>query len=292
MSKRFLLIIGLFGMGVVGYGQEKVISLYNGAAPGSENWNWEEKVSDKNMFGTKVVYNVTHPTLTVFEPAPGTANGTAVIICPGGGFHNLSIDREGNEVAKWLNQKGVTAFVLKYRVVRSFTDDPVKEMMTSMGKKEFDSANQAVIPLAIADGKAALTYVRAHAEALGLTHIGIIGFSAGGTIAAATAYGYTKENRPDFVAPIYGFLPPAMFTTIPVYAPPMFVAAASDDFLGLAPHSVWIYTQWITAKHSAELHMYVKGGHGFGMKKQNLPSDTWIDRFGDWLGFQGFLTKK
>src|SRR5690349_20706977 len=96
--------------------QEKVIQLYNGAAPGSENWNWDEKENDQNLFNTRIVYNVTHPTLTVFSPDASAANGSAVIICPGGAFHVLAIDKEGNDVAKWLAKKGMTCFVLKYRL--------------------------------------------------------------------------------------------------------------------------------------------------------------------------------
>src|SRR6476659_2174618 len=91
--------------------QEKVIHLYNGVAPGSENWNWDEKENDQNFWNTRLVYNVSHPTLTVFSPDPAANTGTAVIICPGGAFYVLAIDKEGNDVAKWLAKKGVTCFV-------------------------------------------------------------------------------------------------------------------------------------------------------------------------------------
>jgi len=91
------------------------------------------------------------------------------------------------------------------------------------------------------------------------------------------------------VAPIYAFMPPNLQGTIPADAPPMFLAAASDDDLGLAPHSVGLYSKWQASKHPVELHMYEKGGHGFGMRKQNIPTDTWADRFSDWLGLQGLL---
>jgi acetyl esterase/lipase len=80
-------------------------------------------------------------------------------------------------------------------------------------------------------------------------------------------------------------------TTVPGDAPPAFIVAASDDQLGLAPDSVSIYSKWIAAKKSAEIHMYAKGGHGFGMRKQNLPTDQWIERFGEWLQLQGLLKK-
>lgn len=271
--------------------QQKVIPLYNGAAPGSENWNWTEGESEQNMFNIKVVYNVTKPTLTVFTPEAAVANGTAVVICPGGGFHILSINSEGNDVANWLVKKGVTCFVLKYRVAQSLTNDPVKELMDQMGKPEFNESIKALVPLAVADGRAAITYVRTHAAEYNIkpNQIGIIGFSAGGTVAGSAAYNYTAENKPDFVAPIYGFVPTELQGTIGSDAPPMFIAAASDDQLGLAPQSVDLYNKWLASKHPVELHMYVKGGHGFGMRTQNIPTDSWVERFGDWLTVQGFI---
>jgi lysophospholipase L1-like esterase len=116
-----------------------------------------------------------------------------------------------------------------------------------------------------------------------------MGFSAGGTVAASAAFNYTQDNRPDFVAPVYPFFLPEMVTTIASDAPPMFIVAATDDGLNLAPHSVNLYEQWVKAKHPAELHMYSQGGHGFGMKVQRLPSDTWIERFGDWLRLNNYL---
>jgi acetyl esterase/lipase/lysophospholipase L1-like esterase len=272
--------------------QQKVIQLYPGAAPGSESWNWDEAVSENNAANTKKVYNVVHPTLGVFLPDASIANGTAVIICPGGSFQTLSIDNEGNEEAKWLNEHGVAAFVLKYRLVHSLTTDPVKEVLAKRGTKAGSEEAAKVIPLAIADARLAIAYVREHAAEFNLSasRIGIMGFSAGGTLAAASAYDYTPANKPDFVAPIYPYVPTKIQTVIKADAPPMFIAAASDDDLGLAPHSVDLYNKWLASKHIAELHMYTKGGHGFGMRKQNLPTDHWIDRFGDWLDQQGLLT--
>ena len=289
--KKTIILFALSLSLLVAHAQQKVIQLYSGPAPGSENWNWDEKVNEKNMWNTKVVYNVSHPTLTVFIPDASVANGTAVIICPGGAFHALSINSEGFDVASWLVKKGIVCFVLKYRLAHSLTDDPVKEVMDKSGKKEFNDENAAVIPLEIADGRTAIVYVRKHASEYRISpdRIGIIGFSAGGTVTASTAYNYTAENRPDFVAPIYAYMPEFLQSTVPNDAPPMFLAAATDDQLGLAPHSVDLYNKWVAAKHSAELHLYAKGGHGFGMRTQNIPTDTWIDRFADWLNAQGFL---
>jgi acetyl esterase/lipase len=271
--------------------QQKTIQLYPGNAPGSENWNWEEAVSEHNAANTRKVYNVVHPTLGVFLPDPTIATGTAVIICPGGSFQTLSIDNEGYEEARWLNAHGVAAFVLKYRLIHSLTNDPVKEVLAKRASKTNNGETAQVLPLAIADARLAISYVREHAAEYKLSpsRIGIMGFSAGGTLAAASAYKYTAANKPDFVALLYPFFPPALQSEILADAPPMFIAAASDDDLGLAPHSVDMYQKWVAAKHIAELHMYTKGGHGFGMRKQNIPTDTWIERFGEWLGLEGFL---
>src|SRR3569833_1816146 len=148
-----------------------------------------------------------------------------------------------------------------------------------------------IFPLPVADGRTAIKYVRAHAAVFGISpaRVGIMGFSAGGTVTASAAFNYTTETRPDFVAPIYPYMPPELIGSVPADAPPMFICVASDDQFGLVPHSQALYTKWQENKHIAELHIYEKGGHGFGMHKQNIPTDTWIDRFGDWLGQQGLL---
>jgi acetyl esterase/lipase/lysophospholipase L1-like esterase len=268
---------------------QKVIQLYNGAAPGSENWTYNEKTTGTG--DNELVYDVSHPTLTVYRPDPAYNTGTAVVVCPGGGFYILSINNEGNDVAQWLTQKGITAFVLKYRVAHSLTNDPGHELWDNLHKPGFEDKVKPIIPLSIADGKAAIAYVRAHAAEYGIdpARIGIMGFSAGGTVAASAAYNYTPENKPDFDAPIYAYIPPALQGPIASDAPPLFLAAASDDDLGLNTHSVDLYSKWIASKHSAELHLYAKGGHGFGMHRHNIPTDAWIDRFGEWLDLQGFL---
>lgn len=286
----FLFPVLLFSCTII-TAQQKVIQLYQGAAPGSENWTWNEAENDSNAWNTKAVYNVSHPTLTVFAPDSMSSTETAVIIAPGGAFHALSINSEGFDVARWLVKKGVTCFVLKYRLARSLTTDPVAEMTGKWGKPEFNEAIKNTIPLCVADGKAAIAYVRAHADEYGVDphKIGIAGFSAGGTVAASAAFNYTAQNRPDFIAPVYPFFPPEMVTKIAADAPPLFVVAATDDGLSLAPHSVNLYQQWLTAKHPAEIHMYSTGNHGFGMQMQHLPSDTWIDRFGDWLRVNNYL---
>ncbi|MBD0288445.1 MAG: alpha/beta hydrolase fold domain-containing protein [Flavisolibacter sp.] len=271
---------------------QKVIPLYPGKPPGSERWNWEEKESTKNLFNTRVVYNVVQPTLTAYLPAGGIQTGTAVIVAPGGAFHTLSIESEGIDVAKWLNTKGVAAFVLKYRLVRSLTDDPVAELMPKMGNfKKLDEENDSVVNMAIADGLKAVEYLRSHASEYNINpkRIGFIGFSAGGTVTMGTVFNSTASSRPNFAAPVYPYMNALKNQTIPTDAPPLFICAASDDQLGLASHSTNLYNRWIAANKIAELHMYEKGGHGFGMRKLDLPTDTWIERFGDWLDLHGWL---
>ncbi len=291
MKKILPLLLLLAGLCT--HAQQKVIPLYPGGAPGSESWTYKEQ---EYKPGTKdaLVYNVSQPTLTVYPPDAGTANGTAIVVCPGGGFYILAATHEGSEVAQWLNKKGVTVFLLKYRLGHSVTDNPGQELGENMKKSDFVATVSPIIPLSIADGRAAIQYVRTHAAEYGIKpmQIGIIGFSAGGTVAAGTAFNYNAGNRPDFVAPIYGFMPPNILGTVPADAPPLFIAVATDDGLGLASHSVDLYSKWLAAKKPVELHAYQQGNHGFGMHQQNIPTDTWIERFGDWLGLLGFIKTK
>jgi acetyl esterase/lipase len=275
---------------------QEVIPLYRGTPPGSTsgstNENYPEKQYFSKIWNTEVVANVTKPSLTVFRPPAELKNGTAVIVCPGGGFMALSINSEGNEVAKYLAAKGVTAFVLKYRLAHTGEDATQEFTQLYPDKQKFHDTVDKVIPLTIADGLAAVTYVRQHAANWGVSpdRVGIIGFSAGGAVTAGVAFHYAPEGRPAFVAPIYAGA--ASFrdaAAVPADAPPMFIVAATDDNLGLAPVSVALYEKWTGAHKSVELHMYAKGGHGFGMRKQNLPTDHWIDRFAEWLELQGFL---
>lgn len=270
-------------------GGEKVVRLYEGPAPGSESWTQTEQENRSNAWQTRVVFNVKDPTLTVFPADPARANGTAVVICPGGAFFALSIDSEGFEVARAMSARGVTCFVLKYRLVECKTDDPTRELMT---RGNFEPLVAPIVKLAMADGLAAIGHVRRHAVEYGVNpdRIGIMGFSAGGTVAASVAFNYTAETRPNFAAPIY----PAYTLTlkpngVPSDAPPLFLLAATDDPLGLAAHSVDLYRDWTAARKPAELHLFAKGGHGFGMRKQGLPTDRWIERFADWLEMQGLL---
>lgn len=270
---------------------QQVIRLYEGKAPGSEDWIWDEATDLDNAWNTEVVYNVSSPTLTAFLPEGVDKPTSAVIIAPGGGFQALSINSEGNDLAKWLNTQGVAAFVLKYRLVRSYTDDPVAELSrNSADRSQRDQAIAPIVRLAAADALVAVNYVRTHAEALQVhpDKIGLIGFSAGGTIAMSAVYNADDDNRPNLVAPIYAYEPAIWGDKVPEAKTPIFIVVASNDQLGLMPMSINLYQKWYAAGQPAELHIYEQGGHGFGMRIQNLPSDQWYLRFGEWLTLQGW----
>jgi acetyl esterase/lipase len=219
------------------------------------------------------------------------ATGTAVIICPGGAFHSLAIDHEGMDVARWLSVRGVAAFVLKYRLLQTEVrdEDFERQIQANLSdRNKMREVTKQIGPLAIADGQQAVKVVRQHASQWGLApeRIGMMGFSAGGRVTVGVALEHDAESRPNFAAPIYGALWEEL--AVPADAPPLFIALANDDELAVDP-SIALYCAWRAAAHPVELHIYAQGGHGFGMRKQGLPTDHWIDRFGEWLQVQGFM---
>lgn len=258
-------------------------------------WNGGERTQVDPNSGMHIVSNVSEPTLTVFLPEPSKANGTALVIAPGGGFHLLAIDHEGNDVAAWCVENGIAAFVLRYRLVPT-GDNPGQEFMAKLqrNQEEMDREMAPYIDLAKADGQAAIAYVRSHAAEFGVKpdRVGITGFSAGGTVAGAAALEYTSAaDRPDFAAPIYGAMHVLDLQKTPAAPMPVFMAVTGDDFFGFQKQSMEFFQVWNAAKLPVELHLYEQGGHGFGMRKQGLPSDAWIDAFGAWLASHGFLDK-
>ena len=227
------------------------------------------------------------------------ATGTGVIVCPGGAHHFLAVDHEGAEVAQWLTRRGIAAFVLKYRVIETPADDAafLETRAQTAGRyragdrSPFQQKLQAHWPLELADGLQAMRLVREHAEEWGLRpdRIGMLGFSAGGHLSAGVALANKPNCRPDFIAPIYGVLRRDIVDiVVPENAPPLFTALASNDPIAVEPCQA-LYTAWHAAGRPAEMHIYAQGGHGFGMFKQGLPSDAWIERFGEWLGAQGLV---
>ncbi|MCV9927242.1 alpha/beta hydrolase [Flavobacterium sp. LS1R49] len=294
MKNKITLLFAFLMLSCTAVKAQETVKLYAGKAPGSEKWTQKEAQTYSDLFKTEVVYNVTDPSLLVYQVPKGVKNtGTAIVIAPGGGFQSLSINREGIELAKILSEKGITAFVLKYRLNKTESNDPAKEMMDKLkDRAAFERNSLATIKLAAQDGKTALKYVRDNATKYGIDtkKVGIIGFSAGSTVAMETVMDNAANQLPDFVANIYGAPREELLSiATPEKKIPMFVCAASDDQLKLAPRSIQMYTKWLDSGQSVELHMYSKGGHGFGMGKQNLPVDSWEARFEDWLRLQGFL---
>lgn len=289
MKVRTSCLVILQAIGLIFLNAQEPIRLYEGPAPGSENWDWEEKVVETP--GGKMISDVTTPVLLPYlAPEP---NGTAVIVAPGGAFHILAIDHEGHQVAQWLNKKGISAFVLKYRLVHPNPNKPEHNLMTLIQNQDYatlDSINAAVVPLAMQDGLTAVEHVRGNAASYGIdpNNIGFMGFSAGGTLTMSVVYNATDANRPNFVAPIYAYGGAILGSEVPKVRTPIFVAAASDDELGFAPHSAQIYLKWLEAGQPAELHIFEKGGHGFGMRDTGGPVDGWIELYYNWLKAAGF----
>lgn len=302
MMRPFLfLLLGL----APAFAQNLMVPVWPGPAPGSESWKQQE-IEYTQPSGEKMVRNVVKPELSVFLPDPSRASGTGVVVCPGGGFLFLSWENEGTKVAQWLADHGVAAFVLKYRLIP--TPAPESEFRKTVGQlfagiaaasrdgnverllQDMDPDN--VRALAAADGGQALRVVRARAAEWGVKpdRIGIMGFSAGAFVAMDTVLNpeNSAQNLINFAAPIYGG--DRHGRAIPAGAPPLFIVVAADDAL-MADGSVRLYSEWKATGRSAELHVFSKGGHGFGMSRRGLPVDHWIDRFGDWLTVQGLLPR-
>lgn len=254
-------------------------------SPEKVNWQGLEKHYFSPIWETEVVTNVSVPSLEVFTPVKGTGNGAAVIVAPGGGLFGLSIESEGKQVAQRLAQKGFTAFVLKYRLVPTGSDG-VREISEQFAADPAAAMQrvQQVLPYSVADGLEAVAFVRNNAKTYEIDpkRIGFMGFSAGGAVTMGVGYQGTGTQAPDFIVPVYPWTDAYRVQPAPKDAPPMLIICATDDPLGLANGSIALYTAWHNADYNVALHMYNKGGHGFGMKTQGIPSDHWIERFFDW----------
>lgn len=267
------------------------IPLYAGAAPGSETATQSEVWETMPGPNARIVRNVTRPTLTPYLPTPDKASGAAMIVAPGGAFVLLSMDFEGYQVAQWLADHGIAAFVLKYRLNKSAVDPQQfsKDLDARMRRVAGPNAPRPETPAeALADAKAAMTLVRRRAAEWGIdpARVGFMGFSAGAMTTLSVGVATDPAVRPNFIAPIY---PPMAAQEVPADAPPMFVAIAADDPLFGGGH-VDLVKSWLAAKRPVELHMFERGGHGFGMKTQQLTSDHWIQQLLWWLQARGYLT--
>jgi acetyl esterase/lipase len=305
MAFALSLLAGLFpAAGTAAAQGPQVIDVWPGKPPGDVGIPGEEKFFELKVGGkpyqvagkpTRWLTNVTKPTLTVYRPAKDRDTGLAMLICPGGGYHNLGWDVEGEEVAAWLNSIGVTGIILKYRCPRRPGD--VK-------------GQPAAGPLK--DAQRAVSLVRSKARDWGIDpqKIGMVGFSAGGHLAGATATNFDRRAyepidavdqvscRPDFAVMLYsGYLrakdKDELATDLRVSAktPPILLVHASDDAVSQVDHSVIMYLALKRAGVPTEMHVYASGGHGFGVRKSGYPCSTWTERCTDWLRNQGFLKR-
>ncbi len=259
--------------------------------PATESWF--------RQWGEPMVRNVTTATLTPFLPDPAKANGTAVIVAPGGGYRWLSINNEGWKIAKALNERGVAAFVLKYRLIPTpaAIEDFAKSMSQAPGGAPTATPAAGAAPATPAprpqpnlsnqleDAEAAYASIVKNAEKwhVDTTRIGMMGFSAG---AGLTMHSYfnSKSMKLLFVAPIYGNMGPV---EVPKDAPPLFVAIAANDFLFRGQFG--LIKSWFDAGRPVEFHLYQHGGHGFGMGYPNHPTYWWFEPFTHWLDVNGWL---
>ena len=270
---------------VFGADQPKEIPLWPSGAPGSEGKTGKEAVR-VTADGEHVISNVHNPSLTPYLPTGNTnkAARTAVIVIPGGGHRELWVDHEGHNLAQWLSARGIAAFVLKYRLAREA------------------NSTYTVDDHALADTKRAIRLVRSRAQEWNIApgRVGVIGFSAGGELAALSGMRFDsggkdatdpveRENsRPDFQALIY---PGSSGRIAPTKdSPPVFLACGYKDRPDIAQGLAEVYLKFKAVGVPAELHIYAGAGHGFGMREKNHEAvGTWPARFQEWLAASGFL---
>jgi len=264
--------------------QQNEILLWPDGAPGSEGKTGDEKI--RIVEGDQVISNIHKPSITTYLPPKEKATGVAVIIAPGGGHRELWITHEGYNEAKWLSEKGIAAFVLKYRLARDTNST------YTIDKDELADFQRAI----------RLVYSRAKEWNIDTSKIGVMGFSAGGEIAALSAMRFDngdlnakdkidRENcRPAFQALIYPGNS-SRFEVV-VNAPPVFLVGGYNDRADIAEGIAQVYLKYKKANVPAELHIYSNAGHGFGMRERNKGAVAgWIDRFYEWLSDRGFLKK-
>lgn len=276
----------------------QTLELWPGQVPKDIGIEGEEKsrIYDSDLVSTtKLITNVTRPSITVHLPPADKNTGTAMIICPGGGYWDLFWELEGEEVVTWLNAHGIAGIILKYRVPRRPGED---KKIPPLGPQ--------------LDAQRAVSMVRHYAKnwQIDPNRIGMVGFSAGGHLALATATQFNKRIydpidaideiscRPDFAVLCYsGFLKDrnddALWPdlSIPPNTPPIFLAHASDDSISEVAHSVIAYLALHRAGIPTELHAYTSGEHDFGVRQNDKLPSSWPDLCLKWLRNLDFLSE-
>jgi acetyl esterase/lipase len=278
MIYKFASLLALLCAGAFAIGPGEEIRLWPQGAPGSEGETAPEVFESSPNSKLPKRFTVVHyPSIYVFLPPKEKANGAAVVVAPGGGHSQLVIDKEGWEIADWLNQNGMAAFVLKYRLARA------------------PGSHYTVARDALADAARAMRTVRSRAAEWGVdpARIGFMGFSAGGELAALIETRFDAGNpgaadpiertssRPDFAAAIYPGFPPGSIT-VPKDAPPTFLMCTDEDRSHVVT-TVNLYLDLEKQGVPTEMHIYASGPHGVGMRPSHLPVATWPDRLRDWM---------
>lgn len=255
--------------------------------------NYKAGESWFRMNGDLQVRNVEQATLVAFLPPRHLATGEAMIVAPGGGFLGLAIEAEGYDVAEALAERGIAAFVLKYRVLETpaVLEEFANEMRAGRSgrpsslKPPKDTPSQS-----LADGRAAINYVRANAERWNIdaNRVGMMGFSAGAFLTLSVVVEAPPAEKPAFAAPIY---PRMSAVKPPKNAPPLFVAIAADDFL-MAGNDLGLIRSWLDAKAPVEFHLFQAGSHGFGLGRPGTTTEGWIDSLVAWIRFNRQQTEQ
>lgn len=265
------------------------VKLYEGAAPGSENPRYPESVIKAPM--GRIVANVSVPDYTPYLPARSNNTRTAVIIAPGGAFRILAVDHEGHDLARFLAERGIAAFVLKYRVMQTDPNAPPPGPPPSRANGAAPPTPPDMLKAAsmgVADGERAIAMVRARAAeyAIDPNRIVFTGFSAGAHVTTYMGLSADPAARANYVAPIYGAPFVEQQPAIPADMPPVFIVWAHDDQL-VGRFVRAFYDALLAAGKHPEAHFYMEGGHGFGMTTTGKSSDAWRDAFLNWLGANG-----
>ena len=262
------------------------VALWPNGAPGSEGQTAKELVQPRDAAHAYIRLSSIHnPSLLVYLPPKEKATGAAVVIAPGGGHSFLAMDVEGYEIVDWLNSHGIAGFILKYRLARE------------------PNSKYTVVGNALPDSERAMRLVRSRAKEFGVdpARVGFMGFSAGGELAALMETRFDAGNaqaadpidrfssRPDFSLIIYPGFRLDEIASVPKDAPPAFLACATDD-PGHVVTTANFYLMLQKARIPAEMHLYEKGGHGFGMRDKSAAVTHWNDRLLDWLNDHKFLT--
>jgi acetyl esterase/lipase len=237
-----------------------------------------EQVEERGKNGVidRSITNVSQPSVTVYLPAKANATGTGIVICPGGGYQHLAIDKEGHDVARWLTTIGIAGLVLKYRLPGSGA--------TRVAAGADLQAEAQGIHVALEDAEAAVELARKNAARWNLkpNAIGLMGFSAGGHLGAMMGMVAPPASRPDFLVLGYPAIPPVLAVT--ATTPRTFLVAADDDpSVNPAENAGRFFAAMRAVKAPAELHIYSSGGHGFGMVKSGKTSAAWPTALVAWL---------